>query len=417
MTDRLGTPGNDIIYALSGERIFGLQGADTLQSTAALGDGIGLIGGSGSDTYIVSPTSHVMLVENGNSPSDKLTISPLPSSYVDSYAPINYTIFGLVDFRHLVIIPSYSYRGAMNGDLESGTVVVVLDWERPENRIETWNLEGKLTLQFAQFQNYVYSSNLFIGNIPMEQFGSAEQLAAINAAPESLYEQAIFYEEQNGPINRFGDLWGDSIDGGMLNDTIDGAGGNDTIRGLDGNDQIYGSSGSDDLNGNKGDDRVFGGGDPDFVRGGQGNDTIYGEDGDDWHVNGNIGTDIVYGGSGNDSVFGGPGQDTLSGDAGGDYLSGDLGNDLLFGGLGPDIFAVASNGGWDIVADFSRAQGDKILIEFDVNGSGLVSPEQVLTRLTSDGGDGTVIDLGGGHTLGILGMRPSDLHPDDFMVV
>ncbi|WP_165843969.1 right-handed parallel beta-helix repeat-containing protein [Phenylobacterium kunshanense] len=82
--------------------------------------------------------------------------------------------------------------------------------------------------------------------------------------------------------------------------------------------------------------------------------------------------DLVVGGRGDDSLIGGYGHDTLVGGAGADLLSGSRGHDVLQGDAGADTFNFAkdypTNGGFDIIVDFDRTEGDIInLHSIDAN--------------------------------------------------
>ena len=84
---------------------------------------------------------------------------------------------------------------------------------------------------------------------------------------------------------------------------------------------------------------------------------------------GYAGNDVLNGGNGNDTFLGGDGTDTLSGGAGNDVLVGGYGNDSLTGGLGSDQFVFRSGVafstgtmGRDTIADFTRSQGDKLVL-------------------------------------------------------
>jgi Ca2+-binding RTX toxin-like protein len=81
---------------------------------------------------------------------------------------------------------------------------------------------------------------------------------------------------------------------------------------------------------------------------------------------------LVVGGRGADTLVGREGNDTIMGGAGRDLINGGAGNDLLYGGSGGDTFNFAANyptiGGMDVVADFSRVEGDIIrLHSIDAN--------------------------------------------------
>jgi hypothetical protein len=188
----------------------------------------------------------------------------------------------------------------------------------------------------------------------------------------------------------------EAFDGGAGNDTVSGGAGDDSVRGLEDNDSIDGGSGNDDVNGNTGNDIVVGGTGNDTVRGGQGSDYVDGGADSDAHVNGNIGNDEVHGGEGNDTCYGGQDNDTVFGDAGDDRLSGDLGNDILIGGDGADRFAIVRGGGADWVQDFNFAAGDRIQLAVG----------QTYTVTTYLGQ--TIIDLGGGTTIGLSGVAGFD---------
>ncbi|HTI67684.1 MAG TPA: M10 family metallopeptidase C-terminal domain-containing protein [Caulobacteraceae bacterium] len=185
--------------------------------------------------------------------------------------------------------------------------------------------------------------------------------------------------------------------GGSGADRIVGNAAANYIRGMDGNDSVFGGAGDDDLNGNQGVDTVDGGDGRDWVRGGQGSDIVYGGAGDDPHVNGNIGADTVYGGAGNDTVYGGQGGDVLFGDDGNDQLSGDMGDDVLNGGAGADRFVLGAGGGHDWVADFSSAQGDKVVLS--------VGTTYTLGSYQNQ----ALITLAGGESIGLVGVPPAAL--------
>jgi len=193
----------------------------------------------------------------------------------------------------------------------------------------------------------------------------------------------------------------DFLVGGSGNDTIYGGHGNDYILGMDGDDLILGGWGDDDINGNKGNDTVRGGDGNDTVRGGQGDDIVYGDAGNDF-LNGNMGNDYVFGGLGDDTIHGGQGNDTLYGQEGNDSLSGDLGDDLMFGGPGADRFYFAPGHGRDRVGDFSLAEGDRVVL----------APGTEYTLRIEAGS--TVIDVGGGHSITLLGVVLDD---GDWLVV
>jgi hypothetical protein len=125
---------------------------------------------------------------------------------------------------------------------------------------------------------------------------------------------------------------------------------------------------------------------------------------------GGIGNDVLVGGTGNDELFGEAGNDILNGGTGNDLIVGGEGNDDMTGGTGSDVFEFGANSGVDIVRDF-RVNQDKLALgdlfsDFDdfLNNGGAI---------TAAGRD-TLITLGGGNQVTLLGVRATTVDADDF---
>ena len=206
-------------------------------------------------------------------------------------------------------------------------------------------------------------------------------------------------------------------------DTLSGQGGYDTILGGDGSDQIYGlnatgsgaspteqnylrgeagddsvtgAAGFDDINGYMGIEVIHGAGGDDWVVGGKDNDSQTGDAGDDI-VWGNLGNATLEGGAGNGQVRGGQGDDVVNGGAGTDFVSGARGNDTITGGAGADLFHGSQDAGIDRVLDFHLSEGDRVMLD----------PGTTYT-LSQVGAD-TVIDMGGGNQMILVGVQMSPL--------
>ncbi len=204
---------------------------------------------------------------------------------------------------------------------------------------------------------------------------------------------------QEGTTGADGLMGGNGIDtlmGGQGNDAIVGGLGDDFLRGGEGGDIIFGGPGFDDTHGNQGNDTIYGGLGPDWVVGGQANDFLSGDDGGDV-VYGNLGADTCIGGDGRDWVRGGQADDSLSGGAGDDFMSGDRGNDTIYGGQGADVFNTFGDAGIDRVMDFNSAEGDRVHFE-----------AATTYVLRYEGGD-TIIDMGGGNQMILVGVSQSSL--------
>jgi Ca2+-binding RTX toxin-like protein len=192
---------------------------------------------------------------------------------------------------------------------------------------------------------------------------------------------------------------GDGLDrlmGEGGNDVLDGGGGRDFMRGGDGADSLSGGAEFDDMHGNMGADTAAGGEGDDWVVGGKDNDVLFGDAGGDL-VYGNLGDDTCDGGGGADILRGGQANDILLAGAGDDFVSGDRGDDTVAGGAGADIFHGSQDAGLDLVLDFSLAEGDRVQLD----------PGTTYT-LRQSGAD-TVIDMGGGHQMVLVGVQLTSL--------
>ena len=202
-----------------------------------------------------------------------------------------------------------------------------------------------------------------------------------------------------------GDAGSDTIFGGLGNDVIygasaPGAGASETafnyLRGDEGNDSISGAQGFDDANGNMGADTIHGNDGDDYSVGGKDDDVLFGDNGSDI-VWGNLGADTCDGGDGNDQVRGGQGDDSVAGGAGDDFVSGDRGNDTISGGAGADLFHGSQDAGIDRVLDFRLSDGDRVFLDPGA------------TYTTSQVGADTIIDMGGGNQMILVGVQLSSL--------
>ncbi|HYH18435.1 MAG TPA: calcium-binding protein [Azospirillum sp.] len=381
-TNTFGTAGNDTLKAgIRPEMLFGGPGDDTLTSARTY-DSL-LLGGTGNDVYIAgSSAQSTFVIETGGDPNDRA---------VDIYSSWPASVMGTIDGRHLVI----------TNFLGSNTVILV-DWQKPQNVIESWTFKGK-TMSYAEFSQSVYSSSNFYGDMALDRFPAAYQTIFKNLLAEA-EERAAWYEGAakvavttptipTTPVTPTtpvvvttpaspdhtvtGTAANDILTGSDKNDLLVGLGGSDTLSGgygddvlsgNEGDDQLTGGYGNDVLYGNQESDRLIGGYGSDTLFGGQGTDTVSGDYGDDL-LYGQRADDVLYGEAGNDTLFGGQGSDRLDGgghhdvlfgNMGNDTLVGDSGNDTFTGGAGADRFGVGDLG-WDVITDFNAAEGDHLL--------------------------------------------------------
>lgn len=326
-----------------------------------------------------------------------------------------------------------------------------------EQTLTLWDAGGSDTINASGYtggEGVTIDLNPGLNNVT--QIGQTKAFLAF----DSVIESAIGAATNDSLV---GDDNANELFGGNGVDTIEGGGGNDTLYGGDGivdaddsDDTIIGGDGADIAYGNTGNDVMYGGNglvdaaaDSDTLFGGFGQDSIIGNGGDDFLYGGgavadpndlgdtiaggkgsdsiiaNGGNDVIYGGGGvadpldgNDTIFAGFGDDIVFGNGGNDQLWGLPGNDQLHGGLGDDTYVFVGNDGIDVIQFFEGAGspgGDVIQLSSNINGSGITSGADVLSRITY-GGDGTaVILLGGGNLITVE--NPGTFTADDFVIV
>jgi serralysin len=87
----------------------------------------------------------------------------------------------------------------------------------------------------------------------------------------------------------------------------------------------------------------------------------------------------------------------MFGGAGDDWLSGDRGDDTITGGVGADTFHTFAEAGIDRVLDFNIGEGDRVMLD----------PGTVYT--VSQVGADTVIDMGSGNQMVLVGVTAASL--------
>jgi Ca2+-binding RTX toxin-like protein len=200
-----------------------------------------------------------------------------------------------------------------------------------------------------------------------------------------------------------------NLSGGRFSDILIGSDARNVITGEDGDDTLNGVGGDDFLDGGLGNNQLLGGDGDDHLFGRNGQTALYGENGDDT-IEGGSGFDDVNGGAGADSINaalaagntgdrlrGGQGDDVIIAGAGNDYISGDRGSDTETGGAGADIFHSSQNAGVDRVLDFHPTEGDRVMLDAGT------------TYTVSQVGGDTMVDMGGGNEVVLVGVQMSSL--------
>jgi serralysin len=262
-----------------------------------------------------------------------------------------------------------------------------------------WDAGGNDTLDFSGYgqsqlidlrQGFFSNVGGLTGNVTIAQHADIEN-AVGGSGSDMINGNALANSIQGSGGN-------DTIMAGSGNDTVADTAGQNYLRGEDGDDVITGGTGFDDANGNMGNDTIHGGAGDDYSVGGKDNDMLFGDAGVDI-VWGNLGNDTIDGGEGNDQVRGGQGDDIVNGGAGNDFVSGDRGADTITGGAGADLFHGSQDAGIDRVLDFNLAEGDRVQLDPGT------------TYTASQVGADTVIDMGGGNQMILVGVTYTTLTP------
>jgi len=269
----------------------------------------------------------------------------------------------------------------------SSTKLVFAVWDAGGN--DTFDFSGYSQNQLIDLRQGFFSNvGGLTGNVAVAQ-GVGIENAQGGTGADNITGNPLANVIQSGAGN-------DTVNAGAGNDTVDGGAGQSYLRGDDGNDQLTGGASFDDINGNMGNDTVSTGAGDDYAVGGKDNDQLSGDVGGDV-VWGNLGNDTQDGGDGDDQVRGGQGDDTITGGAGNDFVSGDRGNDTIAGGTGADNFHGSQDAGLDRVIDFNLAEGDRVQLDPGT------------TYTVSQVGADTVIDMGAGNQMVLVGVQLSTL--------
>lgn len=286
--------------------------------------------------------------------------------------------------------------GGPNGALLTGGVVTGFSLAAAYGRIAITGAHADasiLGLAYSVGDDSLGASILLAGDDVIEEVVGAPPTSTPNA------DEVYLARAWGGNDLMLGGGTRSSFFGGDGNDTLDArAGDGNYLRGDAGDDSIQGAGGFDDINGNMGRDTAHGGNGDDWVVGGRDNDLLFGDAGGDV-VDGNLGNDTLSGGDGADIVRGGQGDDVVSGGTGDDYLSGDRGADTITGGAGADTFHGTSFSGVDWVLDFRVSEGDHVRLDPGTS-----------FQLSQVGAD-TVVDMGGGNQMILLGVSVASLAP------
>lgn len=340
-TDTFVVSGDFVGTALSPNTItlMGSDGNDTVDATGLTSDHrIVFQPNGGSDTFVgtirpqdvVGDGTNQSITDNGDGTS---TIADMGFSDGASTTNIAPVVSGPVRLNDLVnqvamtvsivIMLDQLLAGASDPDGNDNDLTVT-DLRLAAGSLGTLVDNGDGTWTYSAEPGDV-SSAQFVYNVS-DGTDTIQQLATIDL----LAEEGSVISGTAGEDTLTGSQLDDLISGHMSADLLAGLGGADFINGGDGNDTLLGGDGDDLLLGGAGNDRLFGD---------AGDDTMFGDDGDD-HISGGDGADVAFGDAGNDRIWGDGGDDVLEGGAGIDIVSGGAGNDTFMASIndGDDVY-------------------------------------------------------------------------------
>jgi len=408
-----------------------------------------LLGGSGEDAFefadALSPEADVVV---GGSGSDRLAFyaitAPLSDGARASITDLNAGISTTRD--RAIAFPTLDVEGVIG--TSSLIDDVTADLDQP-NSFDDRHVFGGAAVVIAggDFAELVYEVAEF-GEHEINTLGSNHQIVYFNLEsladlrPAATRTFVLPHEPMQPQSARLsagtnsgdGLLQYESVDGGapvvdfvqpLQTLRVVGSPGDDTItvEPLDatfsGNLWIDGQAGDDLLaatgaslsvmvSGGDGDDVLRGSAFDDTLQGGAGNDVIVGLGGNDV-LRGDGGNDSLRGSGGKDELIGGPGNDDLRGQGTtGDTLDGGDGNDTLDGGAGNDIVRELFSGDATLTNSAMVGRGNDVLIEIEraflagtaaaqrIDAGAFFVPGLTSTRISSGGGNDTVVGTAGG---------------------
>ena len=151
----LGTRGNNVLIASDLDALYGLAGNDSLSAVEDTEDAL-LIGGSGDDVYEASNNSTLVVLENGDSDNDIGR-----ATGVGFFKDTSFSL-EIDEGRHLYV-----------GDTESNQYYLVFDWQTPENRVETIELEDG-TFSYEDIQDNLRTSPGYLGSFTWSEANAQE---------------------------------------------------------------------------------------------------------------------------------------------------------------------------------------------------------------------------------------------------
>ena len=236
--------GFDSISGSDLQIVYGLNGDDVLNSTTTFSEGnlsdgratIILVGGTGRNSYQVRNNSTAIVIENDND-RDNILWTTIGSSGLSLEKETSFV--AEIDNRHLYL-----------GDTATDQYVILIDWQKPANQIETFDLtEGNVS--YEDFVSRYRDSNNYRGNLTWNELAEKEiDLDRLGLSPDTIEEQLATIDRRSSELEDgtffsktekqfvYGETRDDYLTGGFGREGLFSYGGKDTLEGNSGDD-IY----------------------------------------------------------------------------------------------------------------------------------------------------------------------------------
>lgn len=396
--------------------IIGNKANNTLDGVLNISGFDTLVGGLGSDVYIVNHLGD-LLTENLNEGTDSV------KSYLDWTLAAN--------FENLYLLDPIDERIANKAT--GNEVANTIYGNNQDNYL--YGLQGNDKLYGGSGHDHldgglgadsmtggIGNDTYIVDNVKdtiSEKSGLSEGVDEIQTTLSSLSIAKLTGIENltyigSGTVTLVGNGASNVLSGGTGDDTLNGGAGSDRMIGGDGNDTYYVDNTSDviiELE-NEGVDLVYS--TADFNLGTQASEvenlTLSGRA----NINGagNTLANIIKGNSGNNKLEGGSGNDELIGGAGADSLLGGSGSDILNGGLGIDTL-TGGDGADQFILDFalSRSNADQIT-DFE-HGIDMIVLENAVFKKFADKSLNKQVEIGN-FVSGATGVKATET--DDYLI-
>ena len=272
----LGTNGFDSIRGEDLSIVYALDDRDNLNSTVRStvdNPTTIVVGGTGDNNYISWKDSTIFILENSDTPDNILYTNIATDSGISLEDGDSFV--AEISDRHLYL-----------GNTQTGQYVIILDWQLPENQIETFALsEGDLS--YEEFVDSFRDSDNYRGNFTWAELAETEEIdldrLGLSTTSEGIDEdfEAIDARSRelsfiaSSPLSQLDeDNTSEENPDELSGDFLVGEAAKDTLRGGSDGDAIFGNAGNDLIYGNGGDDILIGGAELDSLAEIGGSDTL-----------------------------------------------------------------------------------------------------------------------------------------------